>query len=207
MFGLGKLPFERRVFPLVWPPLKVISIAIPLDHPAMAHPVPLQATTAIASFSIAATLLFQMQPRDKAQSTATKLERLIFERIASDSNSYVIRDVLKLREEQEAWIKYVGCADLSVQATLDMILRVVNAARITQYEKECKKDILQVTRDVMRGGGFCPTGFLAKRWLSHISGREILHEDSLAEEGFDDLGLASHFFNIVMSGLLEGMKE
>jgi hypothetical protein len=173
----------------------------------MAHPVPLQATTAIANFSIATTLLFQEQPRDKAQATAATLERLIFEKIATDSNDRAIRDVLKLDEEQEAWLKYVGCADLSAQAPLDMILRVVNGPRITQYEKELKKGMLQMTSDVLRGGGFHPTVFLAKRWLSHISGREILHEDSLSEDGFDDLELASQFFNIVMSGLREAMRE
>lgn len=206
MFGFGKLPFEQRVITLVWPKIEDIQIAIPPEEGTMSQPMPLRATTAIANFSLAVALLFRSMPQQQAQSQAVKLERLIFREIEADPAFYPIGDVLRLGSEQMAWTRYSGSEDMRAESNLATILRVVHSSRIAQFQADLSRGIESF---LQRGGprSYPIVGFVAKRWLSQVSGRDITCENDLSEAGFDNGDFTSMYFSIVLTGIQEALKE
>ena len=209
MFSFLNAPLERRMFALIWPRTEELRAAIPEGHSARAHPVVLQATIAIPNLAVAATLLFRGLPREKAHATTAKIEEFIFELIATDQGSYTVSEVLKLASEQRAWqMEAFGlAANPSTQSNLDTIIRVVYSSRFLKYQDECQKGFLMATKNQILVGDYGPLGFVAKRFLSDITGHPILRVDDLSEECFDNLGLMSCYFNNMFRTLAEEMKR
>jgi len=207
MFGLVNSPLEQRMFALVWPRIEHLQAAISSNHPISRYPIALEATAATANLAIGVMVLFQSLPREKARNTAARVETLMFDRIASDKEHYVVGSILKLGVEQAEWSREVVRGDMNTMSNLDTIIRVVHATRLSQYQEECQKGIRWSLRRGNPAWGHGPLSFVAKRWLSDITGRRILREDDLCEEGFDDLPLSSYYFNSICNALLAEMNK
>ena len=212
MFGFLKAPLEHRMFALIWPRTDELLATIPLGHPTRAHPVALQATIAIPNLAIAATLLFERLPRERAQATMRKMEATMFELIAADQADYAVSDILRLQSEQKVWLTQLAMLGVPLgsgsnldtvlgRSNLDTILRVVYPMRIEQYQQECRKGLLLATTNAAMLGQYGELGLLAKRFLSDTTGHPILRDDDLSEEGFDNLGAVSLVLTSVFRAL------
>jgi hypothetical protein len=191
MFGLVNSPLEQRMFALVWPRIEHLQAAISSNHPISRYPIAIEATAATANLA----------------NTAARVETLMFDRIASDKEHYVVGSILKLGVEQAEWSREVVRGDMNTMSNLDTIIRVVHATRLSQYQEECQKGIRWSLQRGNPAWGHGPLAFVAKRWLSDITGRRILREDDLCEEGFDDLPLSSYYFNSICNALLAEMNK
>ena len=218
MFSFLKPPLERRMFALIWPRTEEVRAACPPGTPSRAHPIVIQATTAIPNLSIAATLLFQALPREKAQTTTAKIEALMFELIGADQADHYVSDILRLESEQKVWLTQLVMLGVPLgsgsnldtvlgQSNLDTILRVVCPMRIEQYQQECRKGFLMATNNAVKLRQYGPLGFLAKRVLSDMTGHPVLREDDLSEEGFGELGNLSIYFTDMFNRLAEEMRK
>lgn len=194
---------ERRILAVVWPEIEDLCIAIPSDHPAMALPIPLQATTATANLALAASIFFETLPHETAQPAVAKIERLIFERIATDQQHYVVGSILKLEMERGAWIQYTQESSMDVLSNLDTIIRVVHGTRVESYQNGFRKGMAEWIGNGAPASGYGPIGYVAKQWLSEISGRPIIRPDDLLEDGFSDMGLTCFYFAKVWTRLNE----
>lgn len=205
MFSLFKTSIEERLFPLIWPKPNDTAVVMcetggGLECPTAA----VQATTAIANLAIASDHFSQRFPADRAHDTNEQIQRLIFTHIASDGFRYEVATILKLREEQEQWRKAIGMGAEAL-SNLDTIMRVVFRKRILQYREDMTKANLAARSGEF--GEYGPMGYVAKRWLSQLSGRTILRENDLSEEGFAELGVASLYFTYKVKQLVAAINS
>ncbi len=105
--------------------------------------------------------------------------------------------------ERGAWIRYSQESSLDGLSNLDTIIRVVHEARVESYQNGFRKGMIEWFGNGAPAGGYGPIGYLAKQWLSEISGRPIMRPDDLLEDGFPDMGLTCFYFAKVWIRLRE----
>ena len=174
-----------------------LHLAIPDSHPGFSHPFPLQSATAFTNFSIAVHVLFKNPRETNAMLLTEMVSALLFQKIKAHRGEYRVSDILKLPEEQEIWRTKSAEDPCTTDCSLSAVLVPIWRQRLALYHADVMRGAEMVIRNSGRTAGYGIVGFLAKRWLSQISGRPILHEESLAEAGFDDLGLSAFYFNRV----------
>lgn len=197
MFGLFKSSTESRAMRHVWPTIGDLRVAIPSEHVGFSYPFALQSATAFANLGIALRVLFQSECETNAKVLTEMISALLFQRIKAHKVEYVVTDILKLAEEQNSWKVAVGADPGITRCALSPILIPIWRQRLALCREDIRRGAEMVAKNNGRTAGYGIVGFVAKRWLSQISGRPIAHEDTLAEAGFDDLALASFYFNRV----------
>jgi hypothetical protein len=207
MFRIFQRPLEKRLVPFVWPDAEAIQVAVPSDRDVIAPVIAIQATAAIANLAIAVMNLFLNLPQERAAAIASSLEKAVFERISGDQQYYAVKSILKLGSERAVWSREMLGVDVDTMAKLDTIMRVVHSARLSKYQEECQKGLRHLLKHGNPSWSYGPLGFVAKRWLSEITGQPVLREDDLSEAGFDGVGVASFYFSSVGVAMAEQIKR
>jgi hypothetical protein len=172
-----------------------LRVLLPPGHCALADPILLQATTAIANLAIV-TIVLGKGLSSRGPLVCANVERLILRRIAADQRDHRVDSILKFDGGRWAWFrKILACPE---ETKLLAVLWTVYHQRIAAYQNEFNKRRLY--RPPPEGFN-ASMGFFAKQWWSEISGIPITSPDDLSEDGFQDAGLGSHYFAAVMDAV------
>lgn len=195
---MSQSPLTNQLLPLFWPTEQHLDVAIGVGHPARTLAYPIQLSTAIANFAICIGLLYMKLPAEVANRIARDLDEAFVGNFKTDPHNGRVSDVLRLESERNLWVKWSNSSAMDTCSNYDTIYRVVYATRLSEYQCDLRKGWSQVGRDP--GTAFGGLGFLAKRYLSHITGIPIRDADSFVEDGFNETPLvAFHFCNVTVS--------
>jgi len=197
---------EDRLSPLVWPDFEAVEVAVPPERDVIGPTSALQATIATASLAIAVMNLFRRLPPERASVIAASLERFIFERIREDREYYAVGSILRLDSDRASWNRAMLDTGVDVMAKLDTIILAVHGDRLAKYQQECQKGTFELVAFGSRPWSYGPLGFLAKRWLSEVTGQAITRDDDLGEEGFEGLGSPAFYFSTVCIAMVEQIE-
>jgi hypothetical protein len=204
MLRLFKAPLKARLFPLIWPQPNDNCIELGRSFAGTSYPtLAIQATTAIANLAMAWDHLTQVLASARVEGISADLKNRILAHVAQGDACLIGTQILRLQREQVEWRKASG-ARAATQVALTTVLHALWETRLRDY----RADMARAKEAALSGSfdGYGPMGFVAKRWLSQISGREICQEDDLLEEGFSELGAASLYFTYKVRQLIRAAQ-
>ena len=204
MFGFFRQSLESKIFGIVWPLIDDFKHAVPEFCALANNPTLLEATTATANLAISAKFLAVSKYCKESHAILKRVEDLQFEKIKSCTRLFPINQILALQSEQAEWTKTTRL-DPTTLSDLNSVMSLVFAERLLYYQMDFDRGLARIAANRGKVYGYGITGFIAKRWISHLSGRPILQEDNLHEPGLDEIASADMYFTEVAARLSDAI--